>query len=116
VGCAGTCRGGQGTGLELGGDVDTTISACVRAVRAGERLKEEGEGLASGARGTALQTRERITAIAPTGRPHWTARGRKGRGARVSSDRRVPPVRDRRCAGEVGLSGPIGLLPLFLFP
>jgi hypothetical protein len=28
------------------------ISACVRAVRAGERLKEEGEGLASGAHGT----------------------------------------------------------------
>jgi hypothetical protein len=41
--------------------VGTTISACVRAVRAGERLKEEGEGLASGARETASQTRERIT-------------------------------------------------------
>jgi hypothetical protein len=47
--------------LELGGDVGTTISACVRAVRAGERLKEEGEGLASGTRGTVAQTREGIT-------------------------------------------------------
>jgi hypothetical protein len=59
-GCAGTCRGGQGAGLELGGDVGAAISACVHAVRAGERLKEEGEGLASGAHGTAAQTRERI--------------------------------------------------------
>jgi hypothetical protein len=47
--------------LELGRDVGAAISACVHAVRAGERLKEEGEGLASGARGTAAQTRERIT-------------------------------------------------------
>jgi hypothetical protein len=30
--------------LELGGDVDAAISACVRAVRAGERLKEGEEG------------------------------------------------------------------------
>jgi hypothetical protein len=41
-GCAGTCRGGQGAGLELGGDVGATISVCVRAVYAGERLKEGG--------------------------------------------------------------------------
>jgi hypothetical protein len=41
--------------------VGTTISACVRAVRAGKQLKEEGEGLASGARGTVAQTCERIT-------------------------------------------------------
>jgi hypothetical protein len=37
--------------LELGGDVGTMISTCVRAVRAGERLKEEGEGLSSGPAG-----------------------------------------------------------------
>jgi hypothetical protein len=47
--------------LELGGDVGVAISACVRAVCAGERLKEEGEGLVSGAHGTTTQTRERIT-------------------------------------------------------
>jgi hypothetical protein len=41
-GCVGTCRGGRVAGLELGGDVGTTISACVRVVRAGERLKEGG--------------------------------------------------------------------------
>jgi hypothetical protein len=74
-----------------------------------------GEGLASGARRTAAQTRERITDEAPTGRPHQTARGRKGRGAQVGADRRGPPIRDRRRAGEAGLSGPTGLLSLFLF-
>jgi hypothetical protein len=42
-GCVGTCRGGRGAGLELGGDVGAAISACVHAVRASERLKE-GEG------------------------------------------------------------------------
>jgi hypothetical protein len=47
--------------LELGGDVGAAISACVRAVRAGERLKEEGAGLASGACGIAAHTCERIT-------------------------------------------------------
>jgi hypothetical protein len=41
-GCAGTCRGGRGAGLELGGNVGATISSCMRAVRAGERLKEGG--------------------------------------------------------------------------
>jgi hypothetical protein len=61
VGCAGTCRGGQGVDLELGGDVGATISVYMRVVRAGERLKEEGEGLASGACGIVAQTRERIT-------------------------------------------------------
>jgi hypothetical protein len=29
--------------LELGGDVGVAISACVRAVRVGERLKEGGK-------------------------------------------------------------------------
>jgi hypothetical protein len=109
VGCAGTCRGGQGSGSELGGDVGATISACLRAIEGG------GEGLASGARRTAAETRERIPAEAPTGRTHWTARGRKGRGARVGADRWGPAVRDRRRAGEAGLSGPAGLLSLFLF-
>jgi hypothetical protein len=47
--------------LELGGDVGVAISACVRVVHAGERLKARGEGLASGARGTTTQTRERTT-------------------------------------------------------
>jgi hypothetical protein len=50
---------GQGAGLELGGDVGVAISACVRAIRPGKRLKE-GEGLASGAHGIAAQTCERI--------------------------------------------------------
>jgi hypothetical protein len=47
-GCAGTCRGGRGAGLELGGDVGATISTCVRAVRAGERLKEGGRDWQAG--------------------------------------------------------------------
>jgi hypothetical protein len=89
VGCAGTCRGGQGAGLELGGDVGAAISTYMRAVRAGERLKEEG-GLASGARGTAAQMRERIT----------------GR----SADRATPPNSERekgkRGAGRRRQAGP----------
>jgi hypothetical protein len=90
VGCAGTCRGGQGAGLELGGDVGATISTCVRVVRAGERLMEEGEGLESRARGTAAQTRERIT----------------GR----STDRATPPNNEKekgkRSAGRRRQAGP----------
>jgi hypothetical protein len=90
VRCPGTCRGGQGVGLELGGDVGAAISACVCAVCAGERLKEEGEGLASEARGTATQTRERIT----------------GR----SADRATPPNSERekgkRGAGQRRHAGP----------
>jgi hypothetical protein len=76
--------------LELGGDVGTAISACVRAVRAGERLKEEGEGLASGARGTMAQTSER-------------------RSSR-SADRATPPNSERekgkRGAGQRRQAGP----------
>jgi hypothetical protein len=90
VGCVGTCRGGHGAGLELGGDVGATISACLHAVRAGERLKVEGEGLASGALGRAAQTRERIT----------------GR----SADRAIPPNSERekgkRGAGRRRQAGP----------
>jgi hypothetical protein len=37
--------------LELGGDVGAAISACVRAVRAGERLKEEGRDWRAGPAG-----------------------------------------------------------------
>jgi hypothetical protein len=36
----GTCRGGRGAGLELGGDMGTVISACVRAVH--RRVVEGG--------------------------------------------------------------------------
>ena len=76
--------------MELGGDVGTTISACVCAVHTGEQLKEEGEGLASGARGTVAQTRERIT----------------GR----STDRATPPNSERekgkRGAGRRRQAGP----------
>jgi hypothetical protein len=41
--------------------VGAAISACVRAVRAGEWLKQGRKRLASGAHGTATQTRERAT-------------------------------------------------------
>jgi hypothetical protein len=51
-GCTGTCRGGRGAGLELGGDVGATISACVRAVEGGDT---------DGRAGPTTQTRERTT-------------------------------------------------------
>ena len=76
--------------MELGGDVGVVISACVCAIRAGERLKEEEEGLASGARGTVAQTREHIT----------------GR----SADKATPPNNERekgkRGAGRRRQAGP----------
>jgi hypothetical protein len=135
VGCAGTCRGGRGVGLDLGGDVGTTISACVCAVRAGERLKEGGGTGERGPRDSGTDARahnrpkrrqgdpteqregewEEGRGSAPTGRPHQTARGKKGRAARVGAERWGPPVRDRRRAGAAGLSGPTGLLCPFLF-
>jgi hypothetical protein len=49
--CAGTCRGGGGAGLELGGDVGATISTCMRAVRASELLKEGGRDWRAGPAG-----------------------------------------------------------------
>jgi hypothetical protein len=67
--------------LELGGDVGAAISTCVHAVRAGERLKEEGEGLASGARGTVAQTRERITGQRADRATPLNSEREKGRGA-----------------------------------
>jgi hypothetical protein len=71
--------------LELGGDVGAVISACVRAVRAGERLKEEGQGLASGARRIAARTRERITgrsAYRATPPNNEREKGKRGAGRR----------------------------------
>jgi hypothetical protein len=56
------------------------VSACLRAVRAGERLKE-GRGLASGAHGTATQTRERTTG---QGADKAAPLGREGEGRRAS--------------------------------
>jgi hypothetical protein len=113
-GCAGTCRGGQGAGLELGSDVGTAISACVHAVRVGERLKE-GEGLASGAHGTEAQTREHTTGQSADMVTPQNSEKERGREARVGADRRGPPVRDQGHARAAGLSGPIGPKWLFYF-
>jgi hypothetical protein len=70
--------------------VGAAISVCMRAVHAGERLKEEREGLASGTHGTTAQTRERIP----------------GR----STDRATPPNSERekgnRGAGRRRHAGP----------
>jgi hypothetical protein len=98
-GCVGTCRGGRGAGLELGGDVGVAISVCVRAVRAGERLKE-GEGLASGARGTMARTCEHTTGQSADKVTPQNSERERGREAWVSADRRGPPVRDLERGGE----------------
>jgi hypothetical protein len=75
--------------LELGGDVGAAISVCARGPRR-RAVEGGGEGLASGARGTAAQTRERIT----------------GR----STDRATPPNSERekgkRGAGRRRQAGP----------
>jgi hypothetical protein len=70
--------------------VGAVISTCVRAVHAGERLKEEGGGTGERGRGTATQMHERIT----------------GR----SADRATPPNSERekgkRGAGRRRQAGP----------
>jgi hypothetical protein len=80
--------------LELGGDVGATISACVRVVRAGERLKEEGEGLASGAHGTVAQTREHITGRSADRATPPNSEREKGKGG-VGQRRQVRPTCQR---------------------
>ena len=95
--------------MELGGNVGLAISACVCAIRAGERLKEGvGKGLASGARGTATQTCEHTTGqSADKVAPQNSKRGR-GREARVGADRRGPSVGDRGRAGTRARLGLVG--------
>jgi hypothetical protein len=60
------------------------VSACVRVVRAGGRLKE-GRGLASGPHGIATQTHERTTG---QGADKVAPLGREGEGRRASWARR----------------------------
>jgi hypothetical protein len=101
-GCAGTWRGGRGAGLELGGDVGATISACVRSVRTGERLKEGGEGTGErGPRDSGTVARAHDGPKRRHGDPIEQREGERGREAWVGADRRGSPVRDR---GRVGAS------------
>jgi hypothetical protein len=97
-GCAGTCRGGRGAGLELGGDVGAAISACVHVVRVGKRLKE-GEGTGELGPWTAAQTCEHTTGQSADKVTPQNNERERGRQARVGTDRRGPPIRDR---GRVG--------------
>jgi hypothetical protein len=115
-------QGGRGGGFTWRGDVGATVSACVRTVRSGTRLKG-GEGLAGGSVGRW----HRCT----TGRgaDRWGRRAKDARvhgRARESADRADPPVSGRGRADaceRTGLSGPKGregrgseLLFLFFFP
>jgi hypothetical protein len=93
-GCARTCRGGRGAGLELGGDVGATISTCMRAVHAGKKLKE-GEGLASGAHGTAVQACEHTTGQSADKMAPQNSERERGRGARVGADKMAPQNSER---------------------
>jgi hypothetical protein len=86
----------------------------VRA-RGPRRRAVEGGGLASGGRGTAAHTRERITGRSADRATPPNNEREKGKRGRVGVDRRGPPVRDRRRGGTAGLSGPTGLLCSFLF-
>jgi hypothetical protein len=88
VGVCGDLKRGRGASLELGGDVGTAISACVRAVRAGERLKE-GEG--TGERGP----RDSGT----DARPHDRPKRRQGDPTEQGEGERNRGVGERRQAG-----------------
>jgi hypothetical protein len=61
VGACGDLRRGSRRRFGSRGDVGMAVSACVRVVHAGERLKEGRGKLASRAHRTATQTRERAT-------------------------------------------------------
>ena len=82
------------------------VSACVRAVRAGEWLKQGRKRLASGAHGTATQTRERATSqgadeAAPLDREGESECEKAGRDA----DKWGPPISGRRRARGGGQLG-----------
>jgi hypothetical protein len=80
-GCAGTCRRGQGAGLELGSDVGTAISACVHAVRVGERLKEGGGTGERGPRNRGTDARAHDGPKRRHGDPTEQREGERKRGA-----------------------------------
>jgi hypothetical protein len=115
VGCAGTCRGGRGAGLELGGDVGAPILACVRAVRAGERLKERGRDWRAGPTGQRHKRASARQTEAPTRRPHRTVRGRKEerRGSAPTGGARLSETEGARA--RLGLVGRLGCFALFFF-
>jgi hypothetical protein len=86
----------------------------MRAVRAGERLKEEGEGLASGARRTVAQTRERITGRSTDrATPPNSEREKGKRGA--SWRRQAGPTETEGARAKLGLVGQLGCFLFFFF-
>jgi hypothetical protein len=107
VGACSDFKGDQGGGFARGGDMGTTVLACVRATRTDGRL-EKG-GLPSGARRAVAQTRGRATGKGANG---WGPMSRERMGVRTCKGRRRlgGPAGQREIGagargGEVGLVG-----------
>jgi hypothetical protein len=90
----GDLRRGWDAGLALGGDVGAAISACVCAVRAGERLKEWRETGKRGPRNSDTDARAHNGPRRRQGGPTWRQRegGRDVRARDRPPDRRGPPI------------------------
>jgi hypothetical protein len=116
VGCAGTCRGGRGASLELGGDEGATILACVRAVRAGERLKEGGGTGERGLRDSGTDARAHDRPKRRQGDPTEQREGEREerRGSAPRGGARLLETKGARA--RLGLVGRLGCFALFFFP
>jgi hypothetical protein len=116
VGCAGTCRGGRCADLELGGDEGAAISACVCAVRAGERLKEGGETGEWGPRGSGTDARAHDRPKRRQGDPTEQREGEREerRGSALTGGARLLKTEGARA--QLGLVGRLGCFALFFFP
>ena len=111
MGCAGTCRWGQGAGLELGGDLG------VRA-RGPRRRAVEGGGGGTGEQGPwdcGTDARAHNGPKHRQGDPTEQREGEReeGRGSAPTGMAHLSETEGARA--KAGLSGPTGLLSLFLF-
>jgi hypothetical protein len=115
VGCAGTCRWGEGAGLELGGIMGTAISACVRVVRAGERLKEGGGTSERGPWDSGTDTRAHNRPKRRQGDPTEQREGEReeGRGSEPTCGARLSEIEGAQL--KLGLVGRLGCFPFSFF-
>ena len=116
MGCAGTCRGGRGASLELGGDEGATILACVRAVRAGERLKEGGGTGERGLRDSGTDARAHDRPKCQQGDPTEHREGEREERRRSAPTGRARLSETEGAWAQLGLVGRLGCFALLFFP
>ena len=113
MGCAGTYRGGHGAGLELGSDMGAVILSCVRAVRAGERLKEGGGTGERGLRDSGTDARAHDRPKRRQGDPTEQREGEReeGRGSAPTGGAHLSETEGARA--RLGLVGRLGCFFFF---